>query len=55
MVIHGTDDWVIPMASAMRLKPMLKDEDSFVIVEGGSHKNLREYVAYLEALEKVLK
>lgn len=55
MVIHGTDDWVIPLASAMQLKPLLKEEDDFVVVEGGSHKNLREYVTYLKALERVLK
>lgn len=55
LILQGTDDWVVPIASASRLKPLLKDEDNFVIIEGGGHKNLREYVAYLQALEKVLR
>jgi alpha-beta hydrolase superfamily lysophospholipase len=52
--IHGTEDWVVPVASAMKLKPFLNDNDSFVLIEGGSHNNLREFKKYHETLKSVL-
>jgi pimeloyl-ACP methyl ester carboxylesterase len=52
--IHGTDDWVVPLASAVKLKPFLNDNDRFIFIEGGSHNNLREFAEYHKTLKEVL-
>ena len=55
VIIHGTNDQVVPLSSALRLKSLLEDGDQFIIIEGGSHRNLRDFKSYHEALEEVLK
>jgi pimeloyl-ACP methyl ester carboxylesterase len=52
--IHGTDDWVVPLTLSIKLKPFLNENDRFVIIEGGSHNNLREFKEYHKALAEVL-
>lgn len=52
--IHGTEDWVVPLTSAMKLKPFLNDDDQFVFIEGGGHNNLREFKKYHETLTEAL-
>jgi uncharacterized protein len=54
IIIHGTDDWVVPLSSALRLKPLLGPKDQFVIIEGGGHKNLRDFDLYHNTLKEVL-
>jgi len=54
LIFQGTDDWVVPMYSAERLKPFLKKDDRFVIIEGGSHNNLRDFKLYHETLKSAL-
>jgi pimeloyl-ACP methyl ester carboxylesterase len=54
VLIHGTDDWVVPLSSASNLKPLLSKDDQFVIIEGGGHRNLRDFEAFHKALEQVL-
>jgi hypothetical protein len=54
VIIHGTNDWVVPLSSANRLKPFLKADDRFVVIEGGSHNNLREFDLYHTTLKEVL-
>ena len=55
IIIHGTNDWVVPLSSAMKLKPLLKAGDQFVIIEGGSHNNLRDFDEYHKTLKEALK
>ncbi|MEQ1586755.1 MAG: alpha/beta fold hydrolase [Cyclobacteriaceae bacterium] len=55
IIIHGTNDWVVPLSSALKLKPLLKAGDQFIIIEGGSHNNLRDFDEYHKALKEVLK
>jgi len=55
ILIHGTNDWVVPLSSALNLKPLLNDSDQFVIIEGGSHNNLRDFSDYHKTLEEALK
>jgi uncharacterized protein len=55
ILIHGTNDWVVPLSSALNLKPLLNDSDQFVIIEGGSHNNLRDFSEYHKTLKEVLK
>ncbi|MDZ7647292.1 MAG: alpha/beta hydrolase [Cytophagales bacterium] len=54
VIIQGTADWVVPMYSAERLKPFLKKDDRFVVIEGGSHNNLRDFKLYHETLKSIL-
>ncbi len=54
IIFHGTLDWVVPLASALRLKPLLSKEDRFFIIEGGGHRNLNEFKSFQEGLAEVL-
>jgi len=53
-IIQGTNDWVVSLASAQKLAPLLKPTDSFFVIEGGGHKNLREFDEYHKVLEEIL-
>ncbi len=55
VIIQGTHDGVVPLSSALKLKPLLDEDDRFVIIEGGSHNNLREFKEYHKTLKEVLK
>ncbi len=50
IIFHGTNDWIVPLSSALRLKPALKENDKFVIIQGGGHRNLRDFKEFHEAL-----
>lgn len=54
IIFHGTDDWVVSLKSAERLKPFLKETDEFIVIEGGGHRNLREFNLYHTKLAAVL-
>jgi uncharacterized protein len=54
IIIHGTDDWVVPLSSAKRLKPLLSGDDVFVVIEDGSHKDLRKFKEYHAILRDAL-
>lgn len=43
VIIAGTKDRITPLESAQRLIPYLKEEDKFVIIPGGRHRNLRKF------------
>ncbi|MEL6671724.1 MAG: alpha/beta fold hydrolase [Bacteroidota bacterium] len=53
-IFQGTDDWVVPFASAVKLKPLLADPEQFFIYEGGGHKNLRTFPSYHQDLARML-
>jgi uncharacterized protein len=55
VIIHGDRDQVVPLSSALRLKEVLKEEDQFVIIEGGSHRNLRDFKEFHKVLAEVLR
>jgi pimeloyl-ACP methyl ester carboxylesterase len=54
VIFQGTHDDVVPLASALKLRPFLDEQDRFVIIEGGGHNNLREFKEYRETLREVL-
>jgi uncharacterized protein len=54
-IFHGTSDWVVPLRSAQKLKPFLKNGDDMVVIEGGGHKNLNTYPLYHQKLAELLK
>lgn len=54
VIFHGTSDWVVPLSSAQKLKPYLKQEDEFIVIEGAGHRNLNQFDLYHSKLAKVL-
>lgn len=54
VIFHGTNDWVVPLTSTIKLKPLLKKGDKFIIIEEASHKNLRDFPLYHKELAAVL-
>jgi uncharacterized protein len=54
VIFQGTDDWVVSLKSAERLKPLLKATDEFVIIPEGSHNDLSEFALYHTKLAAVL-
>ena len=55
IIFHGSDDWVVPLASAEKLKPLLSGNDQFYIITGAGHRNLRDFPEFHRALAEVLK
>ena len=53
-IFHGTKDGIVPLASAIRLQPLLKEEGRFSIIEGARHRNLSEFEAYHLRLQSIL-
>ncbi len=43
VIFHGTDDRVVPLSSALRLRPLLDSQHDFVIIPKGGHRNLRSF------------
>ena len=54
VIFHGTQDWIVPLSSALRLKPLLHGGDKFVIIDGGGHRNLRNFKEFHLALAEAL-
>lgn len=53
-IIQGTNDWVVSLKSAKKLKALIKPTDRFFEIEGGGHKNLRDFDEYHEILKEIL-
>jgi fermentation-respiration switch protein FrsA (DUF1100 family) len=54
VIIHGTDDHTIPLASGKKLEKLLKSGDKFIPVAGADHNNLDNYPEYGKALDIAL-
>jgi len=54
VIFHGTNDWVVSLKSAERLRPLLKANDEFVVIPGGEHRNLNKFDLYHIKLKEVL-
>lgn len=54
IILHGTEDAVVPLRSAERLKPLLRSADDFIIIPKGTHRNLGTFPEYHQALDRVL-
>ena len=53
-IFHGTDDMVVPYASAQELEPLLKKGDRFITIPEGGHKNLSDFEEYQRNLDLIL-
>lgn len=54
LIFHGTDDAIVALQSALNLKGVLKPDDEFVIIEGGTHDNLSVSSHYQNKLTEAL-
>jgi pimeloyl-ACP methyl ester carboxylesterase len=54
VLFHGNRDEVIPYGSAEKLKPLLKQRDRFVTLDGGTHNGMRLHPDYQTELKKLL-
>ena len=54
-IFHGTDDGVIPLRSANKLKRVLKPGDRFFTIPGGEHNNLPTSEIYRRAMDSILR
>lgn len=54
VIFQGTEDRIVPIRSARRLKPLLKPGDSFITIPGGGHNNLQFYDVYNHKMEQLL-
>lgn len=54
-MIHGTNDNVVPLESAIKLYQSVDNEKvSFTIIEGGGHNDLSNFETYHKVIDKVL-
>lgn len=53
-VFHGTRDKVVPLASAIRLKNLMRKKQNFFIIERGKHNNLNKFRGYHRHLARLL-
>ncbi len=51
LILHGTDDSVIPFAEGRQLSDSIKKNHDFITITGGDHNNLSLYKEYHSALE----
>ncbi len=53
-IFQGTNDWIVPLECAEKLKPYLKENDEFITLEGGNHNNLSTFPKYTDKLRETL-
>jgi len=53
-IAHGDNDNIVPLESGLKLKPLLREGDSFTVIEGGSHRNLVVYDKFEALLDRLL-
>lgn len=54
-IIHGTEDRVVPIASAKKLFGAIPQKNrSFITIENGAHNNLNTFSEYSDALDTVI-
>jgi pimeloyl-ACP methyl ester carboxylesterase len=54
-IFHGTEDDLIPISQAEKLKPLLKSKDQFVPVENAEHNNVSFFQQYTTKLDSLLR
>jgi pimeloyl-ACP methyl ester carboxylesterase len=54
-IIYGGSDFTVPASSTLRLKPFMKEGESFIRIPQGGHKNLRKFDLYHTKLAEMLK
>ena len=54
LILHGTDDEVIPYRCGVKLKSALKPADEFISIQGGKHNNLNNFEVLKKKINNLL-
>ena len=54
IIFHGTNDRVVPLSSALRLRSFLGSQNDFIIIPEGGHRNLRSFQLYKDKIKEIL-
>jgi hypothetical protein len=54
-IFHGTRDEIIPYRNSLKLKPLLKAGDEYIVVKKGKHNNLNDFPFFHQKLDSLLK
>ncbi len=54
VIFQGNRDRITPIASSRKLLPLLKEEDQFILIPKGGHKNLRKFKIFQQRLKEIL-
>lgn len=54
IVLHGTNDGVIPYRHALRLQALLKKDDELITITGGTHRNLYSFLIVPHKIDSLL-
>ena len=55
VIIHGSNDWLVPWRSGKRLAEIRPDHTRFMLVKGAGHNTLRYFDRYHEILKELLR
>ena len=53
-IFHGTQDEIVPYREGRKFVDLLGEKVDFVTIEGGKHKNLRDFSLFHEELSRML-
>jgi alpha-beta hydrolase superfamily lysophospholipase len=53
-IFHGTNDRLITLKNASKLKPLLKPTDEFVTIPDAKHNNVVDFPLYIDKLDSIL-
>jgi uncharacterized protein len=53
-ILAGNEDYVTPLRCANRLRPSLKAQDRFVVIEGAGHHDLADFPAFRKEMDRIL-
>jgi uncharacterized protein len=54
-ILHGTKDWLIPIANSRKLQAIAPNKITLIRIEGGGHNNLPSFPEYHNFLRDILK
>jgi len=53
-IFHGTADRTIPLKNALKLQPLLKPSDQFIIIEKAKHNGISDLPEYRSTIDSLL-
>lgn len=54
-IIHGTNDRVVPIESALKLQEVYGKQSNFLKIEGAMHNNIADFSLYWDHIQSILK
>lgn len=54
LLLHGSNDWIIPLRNAEKLQPFLKKADAFIVIPAAGHNDIPSTDAYKQSVHNFL-